>query len=268
MIAFAISIFGEQQINYLYVLLQSISDTYQDDAFAIVYYANINPDIINIIRRKAPFVLLREYTSIDFSFKDNAHKASYKTTGWRKIIEEQTWPENFVFLDVDTFVIRKVNKYFKSNADIIFTYKTNKDENLEWPINSGVVLTRNGLFARKFFANWNNKTLEILNASPYNNELQRKIWGGEDQAAMAHCIGRKVFNNSIVNNGILFKGISCEELNEARCTPITEKTHIIHYKGKWRPVLIQKKFTGSRPKVKCQVMYDLWMDALKKWEER
>lgn len=268
MIVFATSIFGEQQINYLYVLLQSIFDVYQDEAFVIVYYANISLDIIEAIRKKAPFVLLREASCIDFSHIDKNHKASYKTTGWRKIIEEQPWPDNFVFLDIDTLVIQKVDSYFDSNVDIIYTYKTNADENLRWPINSGVVLARNGLFARKFFRNWNNKTLEILNASPYNNELQRKIWGGEDQAAMAYCLGKINYDNVIVNNGILFKGIPCDELNETRCVPISEKTHIIHYKGKWRPVLAQKKFTGSRPKEKCKVMFNLWMDKLKKWNER
>ena len=270
MITFAMVLFGNEQINYLFVLLQSIIDTYQDEACVIVYYAGVDEKYIDEIRQKAPFVILRECKDLDYSNRDCIVKASFKTAGWCKIIEEQRWPEYLAFLDVDTLIVKRIDGYFKDlRPDIVYTYKTNEDENLRWPINSGVILVNNSNFILKFFKEWKNRTFNVLHL-PENERLRHcHFWGGEDQAAMSGFLrtrDRELYSKTICYNGILLQGIPCEELNETRCVPITGKTHIIHYKGRWRPVLKGEGFTQHRPKEKCQVMFNLWKNTLKKWD--
>ena len=192
--------------------------------------------------------------------------------GWCKIIEEQRWPQKLAFVDVDTLVVRRIDKYFENfRLDIIYTYKTNEDENLKWPINSGVILVNNGRLALEFFEEWKCNTFLILNSAEGVRLRQRHYWGGEDQAAMGYFIGTDVkkYSETICTHGILFKGVPCEELNETRCVPITRKTHIIHYKGKWRPVLAGKGWNKKwRPQNKCQDLFNLWNNTLERWEGR
>jgi len=266
-VTFATVLFGNNQIDYLNVLLQSIIDVYQEEASVIVYYASVNSKSIEDIKNKAPFIFMREDKSLDYSAKDHDCRASFKTVGWCKIIEEQRWPENLVFLDADTLVVKKVDEYFK-RADIGYTYKTHEDENLKWPINSGVVLAKNNDISLKFFKDWRDKTLEILKSSHKKRIRLRHNWGGEDQASMGNILktrDRKQYAEIIANGNILFQGYPCEELNETRCTPITDKTHIIHYKGRWRFVISNRKYSQWRPIEKCQGMYELWAQTLQRW---
>ncbi len=273
MVTFATILFGNEQIKYLYVLLQSIAETYCEEACVIVYYAGVDAKYIDEIRRKAPFVLLREHKDLDFSGKDWKVKASFKTQGWYKIIKEQRWPKNLAFIDVDTLVIKTIDHYFENSfADVLYTYKTNEDENLKWPINSGVILAKNGSLALKFFGAWKDRTFNILNGTENERLRHRHFWGGEDQAAMSGFLqtrDKELFSKIIVSDGILLQGVPCEELNECRCVPITVKTHIIHYKGKWRPVLAGQGWDPKwRPQNKCLAMFGLWNDTLESWEQR
>ncbi len=272
MVTFATVLFGNEQIKYLYVLLQSIAETYCEEACVIVYYAGVDEKYIEEIRRKAPSVLLRECLELDYSDEDWKVKASFKTQGWYKIISEQRWPEHLAFVDVDTLIVNPIDHYFDTNADVIFTYKTNEDENLKWPINSGVILANNDdEQALEFLKEWSDDTFLVINAEENIRLKQRHSWGGEDQAAMGYFIGNdtKKYSGTIVTHNILFQGVPCEELNECRCVPITNKTHIIHYKGKWRPVLAGKGWDPKwRPQEKCQEMFNLWHDTLESWEQR
>lgn len=276
MITFAAVIFGNSQIDYLYVLLQSIIEVYQEEASIIIYYAGVDSSHIEKIRSKASFVLLKEDKSIDYSDKATS-RASFKTVGWCKIMEEQRWPEHLVFLDIDTLVVKKVDKYFDkyfTHADVGYTYKTYVDENLKWPINSGVVLVANNANSLRFFRRWRDKTIEIL-SDGYQVPAKRRchlrsLWGGEDQASMGSFLNtrdRKKYGELIVSENILFQGFPCEELNECRCVPIEDKTHIIHYKGKWRYVIPDGTWSQHRPKEKCLRMYELWTGTLKNWNE-
>jgi len=274
MITFATALFGDNQINCLYALLQSISKVYQKEVCVIVYYASVSPENIREIKRKAPSVFLREDKSLDYSSKNFECRASFKTVGWCKIIEEQRWPEYLVFLDVDTLVVKKVDKYFDKYfgcKDIGFTFKTHEDENLNWPINSGVILVRNNDCSLKFFRCWRDRTLEILRGNKKQRSNFTRLWGGEDQAALGDILGtrnRKSYSEGVVSNCILFQGFPCEELNETRCVPITEKTHIIHYKGWWHQVLVSGEFSSARPQKKCAEMYKFWKQTLEEWNKR
>lgn len=270
MITFAAVLFGNEQIDYLKVLLQSIIDVYQEEASVIVYYADVHSKHIEEIKSKAPFVLLKEDKNLDYSTEDFDCRASFKTVGWCKIMEEQRWPENLVFLDIDTLIVKKVDKYF-NRVDIIFTYKTYVDENLRWPINSGVVLVKNSAASLKFFKNWRDKTLEILKSDSRQRTRLRSLWGGEDQASIGTILrtrDKEQYSQLVISDNVLFQGFPCEELNETRCVPITGKTHIIHYKGKWRFVISSGKYSQWRPKEKCLQMYKLWTQTLEKWNKR
>jgi len=69
----------------------------------------------------------------------------------------------------------------------------------------------------------------------------------------------RVIPVSIDGQVFLFKGVNCIELNEIRCTSITNKTHIIHYKAGWHPILFKRSaFTVNRPKDLCLEMFSYY----------
>ena len=60
------------------------------------------------------------------------------------------YPDNpLCFIDCDTLLVRPLGEFFTNDFDILFTWK---DE--VFPINTGVLLTRNGRIGNEFFQEW------------------------------------------------------------------------------------------------------------------
>lgn len=270
MITFATVLYGNNHIEYLYVLFQSILQIYERETCIVLYYAEVDEKYIDAIKKKIPSVILRKFENCDFLKKDLQTRISLKTIMWCKILEEQTWLENVVFLDVDTLLVQKIDSYFSSCPnDIFYTFKTHEDENLNWPLNTGVILVKNSPVTLNFFRCWRDGTIALTSSSEKEKQKARNLWGGEDQAIFGRLLrtrDRKKFSELIVADGALLQGVPCEELNETRCVPIVGSTHIIHYKGRWRSVLAGEGFSEWRSKEKCLIMYDLWMEKLREWK--
>lgn len=270
MITFAITLYGNEHIWYLCVLLQSILNVYGKEMQVILYYADVDSKYIQYIKRKIPHITLKELENYQFLNTDLQTRISFKTFLWHKILTEQSLTDKVVFLDADTLILKKIDKYFDDQIDVLYTYKTHENENLSWPLNTGVILLKNSFKAIEFFRIWKELTGKLLASSEKLKQQKRNSWGGEDQACLGEMLKNSDFSGfskKIVYNGIIFQGVPCEELNETRCVPISEKTHIIHYKGRWRHVLKNKEFTDWRPKEKCKVMYDLWFKNLSDWKK-
>jgi hypothetical protein len=178
------------------------------------------------------------------------HSASAKLNLWCDVINRDIGNDPILFIDCDTIMVKPIDEYWDLDFDIGYTKKTFEDENLKWPINTGVILVKNVEKGKKFFEFWKNETNKIL----ADGKLKYKAsvgWGAADQAALGENIDK--FED------IKFKAFRCCELNETRCVPIGEDLHIIHYKGLWHKVFSKETWSEARPKNKCEEMYNLRM---------
>lgn len=269
-ITFVIVVYNNSYINYLKVLLQSIKDVYQDKAAVVIYYSEINEETIAEIKKKMFNCIIKKLSGYNLHEGDYNHRASMKSAIWVDVLAEQSQITNAICLDTDMLVVKPVDKLFEKEFDVGFCYKTHADENLRWPLNAGLMLVKNSLQVTNFLKLWKDETIKFLNASPIQRRHLECLWGGDDQASLGMLLGtrnREDYENKILKHNIILQGFPCEIINEARCVPIEEHTHIIHYKGKWRPVLNGEGFSQWRPKEKCLKMYKLWMDTYKRWSE-
>lgn len=150
----------------------------------------------------------------------------------------------YIFIDVDTLVVRDISRYADGKWDIAITTR----DSVPYPINTGVVLLRMNAETRSrirdFFALWANRARDIL-ADPEQTRRARMRnypYGAIDQMALYELLGYKRGHDSYVvetrSGSVSVNAIDCRFLNEIESVPVTEDTHIIHYKGTWQPVLI------------------------------
>ena len=166
-------------------------------------------------------------------------------------------------------VLQPIDKFFDDDYDVGYTYKSEEDEGIKWLLNTGIILVNNRHKALDYFLRWKEQTIRIL-ADKKLNDAAVKGWGAADQGALGIDLGIKKSDDcdKIIKVGeTLFKGFTCKELNETRCVTITGNLHVIHYKGSWHNVLLNSAYRGSRSKEKCEVMFDLWQDYLKKFDD-
>jgi len=269
--------YGDNFAPYLFVLLNSIDEVYGSDATPIVYYDNISVDVVKEIKRKAPHAKLYYYNlkahgcyipepcgGVQGKQENIAMERYFLTTGVDDALDGP-----LVILDCDMLVTKRLDKYLPdvSNCDILFTYKTELDEQLQWPINAGIQIVNNSEKVRGFYNLWQRETDWVIK----NNADEFNIWGGIQQAAFGRIIqARKQKNYRIgfTRNDCFMRGVPCKYLNETRRVQDFNSASVLHYKGKWRYVLPDKEFTVYVNRDNAGKMYDLWQGHLERWNAR
>jgi hypothetical protein len=261
-----ISLYGIEKISLLYALLASIIHLYGDHNYE-------NEGIrINLLVQDIPDVLLEEIkrkVKLDLRIiKDTEpigrDQISGKMRLWQILVDNAD-KDNILLLDADTVLVRDISSFFDKKFDVGFTYKTDKDENLAWPINTGVILLRNNEPSRWFFKNWVKLTRDYV--LDCKNETKRlEGWGALDQAAFGHQVGTRsvdTFRNGIRLGPCFIQGFPCSILNETRCKSM-ENCHIIHYKGFAQKMVLSGEYNQWRPENKCRCMKEYW-DSLREY---
>ena len=269
--------YGNKFAPYLYVLLQSIDEIYGSDAQAIVYYDDLAIDAVSSIKRKMPHAKLYHYNlrqrgGFFYERKGEPHKAQFQIAKARHFITasvDDALDGPMVILDCDMLVTKRLDEYvsYVDNCDMVFTYKSEPDEQLQWPINSGIQIINNSLKIRKFYSLWHNETNWIIR----HNGDPRNLWGGMQQAAFGRIIKTRDiedYKNGFARNGCHLRGVPCKYLNETRRTQEFDDACIVHYKGHWRGVLPDKEMNHRVNRANAGKMYDLWQGHLERWNVR
>jgi len=267
---FAIAAYNSNYIEQVNVVLQSIDQIYQGRANIILYYSNIDQELITEIKELLPYIILKESTKLDCEDGDAEYKTAMKSIVWAEILQDHPELQNIVFMDADTLLVKEMGKFFTKEFDIGFCYKVAGDENLQWPINGGVMLIKNSPHAVDFLMKWGELTIKTQ-----KNKLSQQDgyqqWGGGDQVSLGHILGtRKQFDyqNPIARFKVILQGFPMPFFNESRGIKPTINTHLVHYKGSWQPILKSGIFTPRRPEETCRPLYDLYHKTLTAWENR
>jgi len=259
MISFGIGIYNPNKI-YIYqlqTLIQSIYEKYESvEVEVIVYYKNMLSKDIELIKNKYN-VWFKEFNIVVKNL------AAYKTNFWYQLVKDCTC-EYQVLLDCDMVLYKRIDDFFSDDFDVIYTYKTEEDENLNKILNTGTMLVKPSLKTINFFKWWNNETTRLLTN---NNEYHGK-WGAYDQHSLGELLTSD-YSSVQHHKEIQLKGIPCKKLNETRCIIPTENTYIIHYKGRWRWVLPNGTWINSKKdKSKCNYLYNLWKQLYDRFNQQ
>ncbi len=270
MIRFNIGIFNPQKlqiyISQLEVLLQSIWDLYQNTIEIAVFYENLLDKDIKEISEKFPHIILK-YKKIEVEFNKDIF-ASRKMNMWYELYIESDKKRN-VFMDSDMLLVKKIDHFFDNTFDIGYTHKTDKQEGLSKPINTGLILINKSEKIDAFMKHWRDKTNELLNS----DDCWGGGWGAVDQHVLGEALGTKKIkkmNKIIIHNGIRFKGFPCKMLNNILSpSPKDPDLYVIHYKGSWRYVLTDGNWERSiRTSVEFDhELFDLWHKKLQKFNQ-
>lgn len=238
----------------LWVLLESINKHHRDDNTSIIYN-DISSHEIKILKETYP-----NYDFIHdpfFIVSTNVYKRiPLKLRYWIKACHLYT-NEFLCLVDCDMALSSAISEYVNTEHDIIYTWK-----DADYPLNTGVILCESNEKNLKFMDLWNEKTEAIVEDHALLDKAVA-TYGAADQYALAEILNKKIYNDVIeveLDNFLLkFKGVECKYLNETRCVPITEETHIIHFKAGWHPILLlNEPFTFNRPKESCKEMFLYW----------
>jgi hypothetical protein len=250
----------------LSVLIESIDRIYKNKAIIKVLYNNLSKNWVNNTEKKIDMVeFIFSETNNDLQNFSRTKLPSMKIELWYKALKTCEGNERIVLLDSDMVVLKNMDKYFRENFDIGYTFKTSEDENLNWILNTGIILVNNLEKSLSFFELWKERVNYILSNQDLDN-IAGRDWGAADQAALGEYLNIKGYRDcfqDIIKENCCFRGFKCCELNETRCVPISESLHIIHFKGLWHKVLSEKKFNEWRTKEKCLQMYNVWNDLYK-----
>jgi len=272
---FLTCVYSDDFADYLFVLLNSIDEVYGSDAQPIIYYDNLSVDIVKEIKRKSPQTKMYYYNlekhGCNMNIEDDvkgqqqhiALERYFLTVGVDDAIDGL-----MVVLDCDMLVRKRLDYYIHPvQEDIIFTYKTEPDEQIQWPINAGIQIINNSDRVRKFYSLWQNETNWVIR----NDGDPLNLWGGLQQAAFGRIIKtrkKEDYKTGFVRNGCFLRGVPCKYLNETRRTQNFDDVCVIHYKGPWRKVLRERQFDLKIMQTDGGKMYDLWIDHLERWNER
>jgi hypothetical protein len=259
-IRFITSAYGDAYIGFLLTNLFSIEAS-NPHAAITVYWQDISSSLTVSIQAAFPRVT---FITTSFSFStDIIERISSKTRIWAQACAE--YPEAMLcFVDSDTLVLQDVRSAFTEDADIWFT---EKDERV--PLNTGVLFAKTSPAVVSFFAEWKDQTLAIIkNKESFAEANSSKLpYGGADQMSLYKMIGyergKKVYSCEAHKGQVIVRAHACSMFNETRSVPISEETHIIHYKGGWHPILLQGAgFSRNRPRLVSWEMYIHYLDSV------
>ncbi len=243
--------------------LESLSQTHPGVPVE-VYHQDLPGDRCDAIAKTYPKVTWVE-TKFDFT-GDRVQRISSKTLAWEQALRRQRDGETLVLLDVDTLVIRDLAAVLAGDDwDVVFTWKDER-----FVLNTGVLVCRTGAGSRAFFQAWRERTLAILSDTEryrLANDV-RQPYGASDQMALHELLGfqlgRAEYLAKVGAEQVRLKGVPCAVLNETNSSPITEATHVIHYKGGWQPILLDgRRFTAQRSRAACDEMYRLYLGTFR-----
>jgi hypothetical protein len=263
-IGIGISVQGNKHVKYLFALLQSLNivQSVSPDFKIQILYKDVSKDVIRKILKKMPWVSIREYRGYQSKLFIPG-----KLNFWNELVKTHRYDE-IVLLDADTVVIRNFGEFFNKDFDVGYTYKTEESENLNWPLNTGVILVKRNERSLSFFDKWTEYTNSIVSEGRKIG-LCSKNWGAVDQASLGMMLNTRDKNkySQIIKVGdVKCQGFPCKILNETRCVSLTD-AYIVHYKGWMQKVIDTGKYNQYRPEEKCKCQYNLWLDMIKQWEE-
>lgn len=265
---FAVATYGGRHIGMLLAHLESLHRTHPTSSVE-VYHQDLPHGLCAAIAKTYPAV---SWVETAFDFKgDRIQRISSKTLAWEQALRRQPEGETLALLDVDTLVVRDLRPVLTGEDwDVVFTWK---DE--QFVLNTGVLVCRANAASRAFFEAWREHTLAIL-SDPDRYRLandSRQPYGASDQMALHELLGfqlgRTDYVAAVGAEQARFRGVPCAVLNETNSCPVTETTHLIHYKGGWQPILLDgRRFTKHRPRAACQEMYRLYLATFRGALER
>jgi hypothetical protein len=255
-LVFATTIYGRRHLRFLAPHVYSVARAHPEAAILVLGQGL--PDIERLLLTQAFGQL--EFRPVEAPIGGTAdQRISRKMRLWKAIAESQPG-KTICFLDCDTLVVRPIRRFLDEPYDVAFTWK---DE--VFPLNTGVLVARTNPRTERFFEEWAARTERIVsNREQLALALQRS--GGGDQQAFREIVGFLNYDGTrtcrVAGQDLTVRGFPCEMLNETRSVPITEKTHIIHYKGGWHPVLLEgEPFTAQRSEGDSAEMYRFWLST-------
>jgi hypothetical protein len=250
---FATTVYGSHYLTFLVPHLYSVVRSHPTSR-GVVFWCDVPSHEIALLERAFPgFEFHHANQSIEGSVEQ---RIPLKLRHWVSACE--LYPDSFLcLLDCDTILVKPIDRFFHRDFDVVFTWKDER-----WPINTGVLLIKNRVSVRQFMREWLSQTEHIV-AVPRSLSNALECSGAADQHAFRELVGfgeyDRVFQRAIAGNDVVFRGAPCRVLNETNCVPITEETHVIHYKGGWHNIILKgAPFTEHRPEVRCREMFEFW----------
>lgn len=199
-----------------------------------------------------------EFTRTDADLSGALHqRIPRKLHAWRAACNRFA-DHSVCFVDCDTLLVRDLDPFLSADGwDVIFTWK---DE--PFPINTGVILSRDGRTAAALLDEWALRVERIIR-DPDTLASAVAASGAADQHALREIVGWVNYDRDVPRRvggrELVFRGVPCRRLNETNCRPITDDLHLIHYKTGWHPILLEgAAFTRNRPEDRCREMFALW----------
>lgn len=249
---------GERYLTFLEPFLHSVLQV-ASGAQLHVYYDQISDSSLAVFRFLFPEVIFR--SSQQCLYNDLDQKIPFKIVVLADAMS--TLPEDspVAFIDCDTIVVQDFSRYFDEDFDLAFTWKSPPN-----PINTGVMLFRNRPRVRSFLEEYARRIVVTLGDVQAIERAKQRA-GAVDQAVIMDFIGEPPYAGARdvrlpSGERLRVLGYPCAELNQTECGPVTEKTHIIHYKSGWHPILLENApFSAYRPASKCAEMHEVWQNV-------
>lgn len=253
-LCFVTSIYGTNYLPFLAPHLYSVSRCHPE-AIELVLWQDIPTHEIDLLSYAFPhcrFVAIEDTIEGDLN-----QRLAKKVDCWQAACK--LYPDNpLCFIDCDALLVKPIGGFLTANVDVLYTWK---DE--PFPLNLGVLLVRDGRTGQPVLEEWGARTKRIVTD---RNALSKALAlsGDASQHAFREMIGFVNYDNlvgrSIRGRNIVFKGVPCRLLNETNSVPITDDTHIIHYKAGWHPILLDgADFSEYRAERASSEMYDFWV---------
>ena len=263
--------------------IASVREVYGDVPVKLAAY-QVSPALIRKAKRLYPSLTVRElrpsdnwsivHEDDDFLGPNKELLASAKTLPWKKLYEEHAEAgDELLLCDVDVVHLRSVERYFRDDFDVAYTYYSTPHPVAAGPdpstmfgprLNSGVILAKAGPGARAFFRRWEQLTRRVrppLSFGGHDQDSLAWLLTGQSRRGRIRSLPKRV-RLSIGRVPVRIQGYPCKELNEPEAIGrIRRYTHILHFKGEWKPLLQHgwKAMRGTlRDEPFASEQYEVW----------
>jgi len=269
MATIALTVYNDYLVDFLFVLLQSFKDNYEEQPKIMLYYCNVSPKYIDDIKSKCD-ISLKEVPEFEELAKEKSthQRLPRKIEIWYKQLLECE-DDEIIFMDIDMLVLKPFEHHFK---DIDFGYSFKEPgKPYRREINAGVMYVKKSEKTIVFFKKMLDYVLKAC-ASDKIKEIDL-MWGGTEQAFLGEYFGNIKHGGGLFKDGIKFKGFHIDLFNAARTKKIKPETCVLHYPGGWRFLFtkMEEGFCKSRKDKylnSYKQMRKLWEKTLKRWQNR
>ena len=254
---FATAVYGDGYERFLAPHLECVSAAHPCSNICVLW-RDIPHREIDTLARRFPRAEFRELEANIQGSIDQ--RIARKLHAWTDLCVR--FPDKrLVLLDCDTLVVKSIDSFFGDDYDVLFTWK---DE--PFVINTGVMIFKNGSTAAPFLREWTERC-ERIASNPAALRQACNQSGAADQHALREMIGFAnydgVFRRDVGGTEFVLHGVPCRLLNETNSVPITDETHVIHYKAGWRPILFEGAKEGrGRSEASCREMLRFWSEVV------